>query len=121
VTADVAGNHLNNAPEWSGRAWLAWNHSIGKANLLSVRADATWQSTVYFSPFNSAIEQQPPYALLHANAEFGPRGGRWSVSTYVRNLTNTNYITGTFSTAVTAYGGRPGEPCQFGIRFEIRR
>jgi len=88
---------------------------------LSVRADATWQSTVYFSPFNDAIERQTPYGLLHANAEFWAPGGRWSVSTYARNLMNKDYITGTFSTAVTAYGGRPGEPRQFGARFTIRR
>ena len=121
VTADVAGNHLNNAPEWSGRAWLAWTHGIGKAGSLSVRADATWQSTVYFSAFNNAIERQAPYGLLHASAECGPRGGRWSVSMYARNLTDTDFITGSFSTAVTAYGGRPGEPRQFGAQFTIRR
>jgi iron complex outermembrane receptor protein len=121
VVADVAGNRLNNAPEWSGRAWIAWNHGIGRASSLSVRADATWQSTVYFSPFNDAIERQTPYGLLHANAEFWAPGGRWSVSTYARNLMNKDYITGSFSTAVTAYGGRPGEPRQFGVRFTIRR
>ena len=121
VTADVAGNHLNNAPEWSGRAWLAWTCGLGESGSMSVRADATWQSTVYFSPFNGPIERQAPYGLLHVSAEFGPPGGRWSLSMYARNLTDTGFITGSFSTAVTAYGGRPGEPRQFGAQFTIRR
>ena len=24
VTVDVAGNRLNNSPEWSGRSWMDW-------------------------------------------------------------------------------------------------
>ena len=121
ITADVAGNRLINAPEWSGRAWLEWNGRVGPSRSLSVRADAMWQTTVFFSAFNDGIERQAPYGLLNVNAEFGPHGRRWSLSAYARNLTDRHYITGTFSTAVTAIGGRPGEPRQFGVQFAIRR
>ena len=29
VTGDVAGNRLNNAPEWAGRLWIEWSGDIG--------------------------------------------------------------------------------------------
>jgi hypothetical protein len=34
VTGDVAGNRLNNAPEWAGRLWIEWTGDVGR----SVRA-----------------------------------------------------------------------------------
>jgi hypothetical protein len=40
---------------------------------------------------------------------------------YVRNLTNTDFITGTFSSPIPAIGGRPGEPRQIGVQFTVRR
>ena len=55
---DVAGHRLSNAPEWSGRLWLEWSGAIGDGARLSVRADARSQSTVYFTPFNDAIQRQ---------------------------------------------------------------
>ena len=30
VTGDVAGNRLNNAPEWAGRLWIEWSGDIGR-------------------------------------------------------------------------------------------
>ena len=31
VTGDVAGNRLNNAPEWAGRFWIEWTGDIGRS------------------------------------------------------------------------------------------
>ena len=38
-----------------------------------------------------------------------------------RNLTDTNYVTATFGTPPTAFGGRPGASRQFAIEFTVRR
>lgn len=121
VTADVAGNRLNNAPQWSGRVWAQWTGNVGASTLLTLAADASAQSTVYYTPFNDTIQRQAPYGLLGARAEYGPNHRRWSVSAYARNLTNTDYIMATFGTAPTAYGGRPGASRQFGVQFVVRR
>jgi hypothetical protein len=43
------------------------------------------------------------------------------VAAYARNLTNEQYITGTFGTAAPAIGGRPGEPRQIGVQIMVRR
>lgn len=121
ATADVAGHRLNNAPEWAGRVWLEWESAVGRASRLSMSADATAQSTVFYTPFNDNIQRQRPYGLIGARVEYGPGNRRWSVGAYARNLTNTDYITATFGTSPVAFGGRPGPPRQFAIDFTVRR
>lgn len=119
--ADVAGHSLNNAPEWSGRVWFEWLLPLTPAASLSLLADSTWQTTAFFTPFNDAVQRQASYALLGGSAEFRPMHRRWSLAVYARNLTNEQYITGTFGTAAPAIGGRPGEPREIGVQFAVRR
>jgi iron complex outermembrane receptor protein len=121
VVGDVAGNRLNNAPEWAGRLWTEWSAGLGASHRLSLAADATAQSTVYYTPFNDTIQRQLPYALVGARAEFGPAHRRWAVNAYVRNLTNTDYIMATFATSPVAFGGRPGASRQAGIQLVLQR
>jgi iron complex outermembrane recepter protein len=120
ITGDVSGNRLNNAPEWSGNLWLEWSGRIGRGHNLSLRADSRWQSTVFFTPFNDAIQRQGRYGLLDASAELEVRPG-WTVGMFGRNLTNQDYITGTFSTPPPAIGGRPGYSRQIGAQLIFQR
>jgi iron complex outermembrane receptor protein len=121
VTGDAAGHRLSNAPEWSGRLWLGWDGRIGRTGRVSLRADSRWQSTVFFTPFNDAIQRQVSYGLLDLSAEFGPAHRRWSFAVFARNLTNEDYITGTFSSPPPAIGGRPGEPRLAGVQLTFQR
>ena len=120
-TGDVSGNRLNNAPEWAGRLWIEWAGDIGRARRLSLSAESTAQSTVFYTPFNDGIQRQSPYGLLGARVEYGPADRRWTVGAYTRNLTNTDYVTGTFGTPPTAFAGRPGPSRQFALEFTVRR
>ena len=121
VTGDVAGNRLNNAPEWAGRAWIEWSGDIGRSRRLSIAADATAQSTVFYTPFNDNIQRQGPYGLLGARVEYGPSHRRWALAGYARNLTDTDYVTATFGTSPAAFAGRPGPQRQFAVEFTVRR
>jgi iron complex outermembrane receptor protein len=117
---DVAGRRLSNAPEWSGRTWLEYARSVGRAGVLSLFVDLVRQSTVYFTPLNDSIQRQGPYGLVNANITIRPRQ-HWSVGFYARNLTATGYITGTSSVPPPAIGGLPGEPRQLGIQLNVTR
>jgi iron complex outermembrane recepter protein len=120
ATHDAAGNHLNNAPEWSGGGSAVYEFATGRAGTASVRGDVSWQSRVFFTPVNDAIETQHEYALLHLRSGFEPKSRRWEIAVYVRNLGNQEYITGTANVPLTAYTGRPGEPRHWGTQFTIR-
>jgi outer membrane receptor protein involved in Fe transport len=76
------------------------------------------QSTVYFTALNDPIERQGPYGLLNANITFRPRR-HWSIGVFARNLTDTDYLTGTSSVPPPAIAGRPGERRRFGLQFTI--
>jgi iron complex outermembrane receptor protein len=121
VTGDVAGRRLNNAPEWSGRLWLEWTGNVGRSTRMTLTADATAQSTVFYTPFNDKIQRNPPYGLLGARAEFGPSSRRWAVNVYARNISNTDYITGAFGASPVAFGGRPGPSRETGVQLIIGR
>ena len=120
-TGDVSGNRLNNAPEWAGRLWIQWTGNIGHSRRLSISAESTAQSTVFYTPFNDSIQKQSPYGLLGGRVEYGTGDRRWSVGAYARNLTNTDYVTATFGTPPNAYAGRPGPSRQFALDFTVRR
>ena len=64
--------------------------SIGYSRRLSISAESTAQSTVFYTPFNDSIQRQSPYGLLGALVEYGPGHRRWTVGAYARNLTNTD-------------------------------
>ena len=121
VSGDVSGNRLNNAPEWAGRLWVAWAGDVGRSRRLSISAESTAQSTVFYTPFNDSIQRQSPYGLLGGRIEYGPADRRWAVAAYVRNVTDTDFINASFGTAPTAFGGRPGPSRQFSVDFTVRR
>jgi iron complex outermembrane receptor protein len=123
VTGDAAGHRLSNAPEWSGSVSAIYEFATGRAGTVSLRGDASWQSRVFFTPFNTSIETQPAYGLVHLRVGFEPRSRRWEVAVYARNVGNEAYITGAMAPNVgfPASSGRPGEPRQWGTQFTVRR
>ena len=72
---------------------------------------------MFYTPFNDPIQRKDPYALLGVRVEYGSSDRRWALAAYGRNLTNRDYVTATFGTAATAFGGRPGPSRQFAIEF----
>jgi iron complex outermembrane receptor protein len=120
TTLDAAGNRLSNAPRWSGSASAVYEFATGRRGNAFVRGDVSWQSRVFFTPANDPIETQRAYGLVHLRGGFEPRSRRWEIAVYSRNVTNTEYITGTANVAPNAFTGRPGEPRHWGTQFTIR-
>jgi iron complex outermembrane receptor protein len=123
VNTDVSGNRLNTAPRLSGAGSVTGGLKLGSRGSLSLRADLSWQTRVYFTPFNDSFDAQDPYALLHLRAAIHPntRPSRWEVAVFVRNALNQEYVTVTnTNVAAPAYNGRPGHPRQWGTQVSVR-
>ena len=121
VEGDATGNRLRDAPNWSGSGAVIYEIQPAAIGNVSVRGDVSWQSRVFFTPYNTPVHSQPAYALVHARATFVPRSGRWEASVYVRNLGRQEYVTATWNaTGGVAISGRPGEPRHWGTQFTIR-
>jgi iron complex outermembrane receptor protein len=118
---DAAGHRLNNAPAWSGSGSAVYEVAIVGGGAAYARGDVSWQSRVFFTPANDAIETQASYGLVHVRIGLEPRSRRWEIAAYVRNLGRHEYITGTFNVPLNAITGRPGEPRHWGTQFTIRR
>jgi iron complex outermembrane receptor protein len=122
VPVDATGKRLREAPKWSGSGAAIYEFKPGAIGTVSVRSDVSWQSRVFFTPGNDAVQSQPAYALVHARTMFVPRTRRWEVSVYVQNLGRQEYVTGTWvATRGVAISGRPGRPRHWGTEFTIRR
>jgi iron complex outermembrane receptor protein len=122
VTRDAAGHGLNNAPVWSGSSSAVYALPARAAGTVSMRGDVSWQSRVFFTPFNDAIDSQQAYGLVHLRAGFEPWSRRWELAVYGRNVGGREYITGTATNlTLPAYNGRPGEPRRWGTEFTLRR
>jgi iron complex outermembrane receptor protein len=122
VTRDAAGHRLNNAPAWSASSSVLSELRAGGTGTVSLRADVSWQSRVFFTPFNDAIDSQEAYGLVHLRAGFEPRSRRWELAVYVRNAGQREYITSTATNvALPAFNGRPGEPRHWGTQLTLRR
>ena len=104
---------------WRGSA--VYEFAARRAGTASVRGDLAWQSQVFFTPVNDAIETQRAYGLVHLRAGFEPPGRRWELAVYVRNVGNQAYITGTDNVGLAAFTARPGEPRLWGTQFTLRR
>ena len=120
VTRDAAGNRLNNTPEWSGSGSAVYEFAAWQRGKVRLRGDVSWQSRVFFTPFNTPIETQADYGLVRLRAGFEPRSARWELAVYVRNVGNTEYITGTANVPIPAFTARPGDPRHWGTQFTFR-
>ena len=121
VEGAATGNRLRDAPEWSGSGAAIYEFQPGAIGKVSVRGDVSGQSRVFFTPYNTPVQSQPAYALVHARATFVPRSRRWEASVYVRNLGRQAYVTATWNaTGGIAISGRPGEPRHWGTQLTIR-
>ena len=85
---------------------------------MSIAADATAHSTVFYTPFNDTSSDRFRMAFWRA-PRIPPGHRRWALADYSRNLTNTDYIIATFATPPTAFGGRPGPSRQFSVEFTV--
>ena len=85
VMGDVAGNRLNNAPQWSGRLWFEWSGNIGQGRGFG-SPDSRVESPSSSRP-STISSNGCSYGLVDVSAEFGP-SRRWAVGVYARNLTN---------------------------------
>jgi iron complex outermembrane receptor protein len=116
--ADLSGNTLPNAPEYTFKVGLNYQTAVGNGNL-RLRGEAYYQDDVYFTEWNRSDAAQDGYGLINANADysFGP-DDRWLVSVWGRNLSDEEIISNNIITAPLYNSLRVGSmlpPRTFGV------
>ncbi len=96
--ADLSGNTLPNAPEYTARLGINYETETG-GGLLRVRGEAYWQDEIFFTEWNRADAYQDSYTLLNASVDYALPGGNWLFSLWGRNLGDEEIISNNIITA----------------------
>ena len=96
--ADLSGNTLPNAPEYTARLGINYETEAG-GGLLRVRGEAYWQDEIFFTEWNRADAYQDSYTLLNASVDYMLPGGSWLLSLWGRNLGDEEIISNNIITA----------------------
>ena len=123
ATVNLAGNTLDNAPEFSFRAGVNYDLPIAMPGKINVRGELSWQDRVYFTEFNNADATQAPYALINAGVTYTSEDKRWTIDVWGRNLTNhfifsNNIITAPLYNSVRV--GTVAPPRTYGVTLGVK-
>jgi hypothetical protein len=113
-----------NSPEWSGTASYEHNFMLGALGTLTPSIDAQYKSgytLLWNSEYNDdgGVSVQEAYYTFDASAAFNHSSGKWSLSAYVKNITD-------YAVKVSYMGQtgneemRLGDPRTYGATFSIR-
>lgn len=89
---DVAGNKLNNAPEFKGSLSIGYDIGLASGDRLSLQSALSHQGRVYFLPANTEVMSQAAYTLLDLRVGYEHRDGNLSVGAFVKNATDEKYF-----------------------------
>ncbi len=83
--------------------------------LLQFRADYSYTSDIYFTPYDTPGVTQGAYSLVNARISYDPAGTTWEFSLWAKNLFNRTYSVDILTNS-GFYGifGLPGDPRTFG-------
>ena len=88
---DQSGNRIIRSPEHQMNAAVQYFRSIGTSSVLTLRADWSRQTEMFFDPANTEIVSQPAFSLINARIGLEPQAGRWSLALWGKNLADEDH------------------------------
>jgi iron complex outermembrane receptor protein len=122
---DVAfGQQLPRTPRWTYSVGATYDVPLGEQyGSLSLHADYSYRSHVYFEPLNFASSEQDGYGIGNARIGWTDTNGRFTIAGLVSNFTDKQYYVNVFSGTRNANGtviGNPGRPREWSAQGIIR-
>ncbi len=112
--ADVSGNTISRAPEWSASVSIGYRLPLGNLGELSTEVDYSYRSELFFTKENSALLSQDAFSLLSLVLRLDSAVDRWSVFASARNVLDTEYFNQAFLQSA------PGRPANYEVGFGFR-
>lgn len=122
TAVDLAGNALTYSPDFQMSASLGTEHVVGSFRLTGA---LTWSYSgrQYFDVSNSAAASENDVSIVDASISVAQRDkGRWRLTLFGRNLTNTHYVTtigGIAKDTLNAPASKRGMPRTVGVRVDL--
>lgn len=97
VPEQLAGNHLQQAPEWTWSLRGEYEFSLPYRQWRGVLGvEVNYKDDVFFTPQNFDVLGQDAVTTVDANLKFTSANDRWSLNLWGKNLTDELIYTGTF-------------------------
>lgn len=126
---DVRNGRLPASPDWRVSLSPRWEHDLGVNYRGFVQADVNYQSHVIFAIEQDPLLQQKAYGLLDLSAGVRRNDNRYSLTVFVKNVTDKNYYNSMLSlalfpsnlTLLDLYANRPKNADRyFGASFGVQ-
>lgn len=88
-----AGNKLPDAPALTFNASARYEHPLGPSLIGAIQFDAHYESAVFKEALNTPYLNADAYWIENAQASVSTANRAWTVSLWVKNLSNTEYVT----------------------------
>jgi iron complex outermembrane recepter protein len=123
VEADLHGNEVQQAPEFTINIGVQYTHYFGNGMNLSGRVDYYYQTSMFARIFNKPIDKIDSWDVVNAQITLTSADDAWHARAFVKNLANSNPITGHYFTDPSS-GNFTNvfvlEPRRFGIEVGAR-
>jgi iron complex outermembrane recepter protein len=105
------------APEWTGNLGAQYTVGLASKGAVTLRADAKYQSRVFYSANNFFRASQGAYTLLDASLGWSSEKDIWAVTLSGTNLTNRLYLNGAldFLESLGTNEGQYGRPREWAV------
>jgi iron complex outermembrane recepter protein len=116
---DFSGNQLRQAPENMFNLYLRHVYEMGETGSITSKISYRYQDDSFYDPDNNDITVIPDYSIVDALLSWKSVDEVWSVTAWIKNLTDEEYRTHIYSqrNAQIAFATF-GQPKRFGITVE---
>jgi len=114
VPQDFSGNRPLRAPRWDITAGITKDFQL-EFGELSLTGTLNHRSSVFVDLANRPFSYRPSMTVYDASARFTPKGGRYTVSVWGRNLSNEVEVLGYTPVGATFAFGSPTPPRTYGV------
>ena len=98
IAADLKGNRLPGAPEWSVKLGAQYAFQLGRGMELVPRIDYYWQNDFYYRVYNSRQDKISSWSVWNGSVTLFGDDNAWYAEAFVKNLGNKDHITGAYFT-----------------------
>ena len=99
---NIGGNSLPNAPEYTFRLGAQYTWPLASAGNLTLRWDFYWQDDSYGREFNTKGDQIESWDQHNMSLIFESANDDWQVKGFIRNLQDSDNVTGHYLTSDTS-------------------
>ncbi|MBP6111912.1 MAG: TonB-dependent receptor [Sphingobium sp.] len=120
-TANSTGKPLMRAPEWSGRVSYEHTQPLGSMGELILNASMRFSSDYWLNNTYLPVALHPSYQVFDAALTWQSESERFSVTGFVKNITDKAYYTGAIFPPATLDGlGQIAAPRTYGARVRMK-